>query len=88
MDSEASPHYMRVALCIANSIVKGNHIVGEKLFGQSTLSTEYGVSPETIRRAMCLLADMKIVESKKHSGTFVLSVDNAARFIDEYRKKQ
>ena len=88
MDSEASPNYLRIAINIAKQIVKGNYLVGEKLFGQSTLSTEYAVSPETVRRAMCLLADMKIVESKKHSGTVVISVDNAARFLAEHREKE
>ena len=88
MNDEASPNYMRIAINIASQIVKGNYLVGEKLFGQSTLSTEYAVSPETVRRAMCLLSDMKIVESKKHSGTVVISVDNAARFLEEHREKE
>ena len=88
MESEATPNYTRIAVKIASQIVNGNYSVGEKLFGQSTLSTEYAVSPGTVRRAICLLSDMKVVESKKHIGTVIISVDNAARFLEEYQEKR
>ena len=40
-------------------------------------------SPETARRAVCLLADMGIVEAEKGSGVEILSVEAAARYLQE-----
>lgn len=54
---------------------------GEKLSGRSKLSPEYNVSPETVRRALRLLADMKVVEVKEQSGVYILSADNARRYL-------
>lgn len=66
--------------CIASGQLKE----GEKLSGRSKLSPEYNVSPETIRRTLRLLADMKVVEVKEQSGVYVLSADNARRYLHNF----
>ena len=48
------------------------------------MASEYNVSPETIRRALRLLADMKVVEVKEQSGVYVLSADNARRYLHNF----
>ena len=48
------------------------------------LASEYGVSPETIRKALRLLADMKVVDVKPQSGAVVLSADSARRYIENF----
>ena len=49
------------------------------------MASEYGVSPETIRRALRLLSDMKVVEVKPQSGVCVLSADSARRYIENFK---
>lgn len=67
MENESLTHYMRVAVSLAERIAAGELREGEKLSGRSKLSPEYNVSPETVRRALRLLADMKVVEVKEQS---------------------
>lgn len=50
------------------------------------MASQYGVSPETIRRALRLLADMKVVAVKPQSGAEVLSADNARRYIGNFEE--
>ena len=50
------------------------------------MASEYNVSPETIRRALRLLADMKVVEVKPQSGAVVLSADSARRYIENFEE--
>ncbi|MCK9443748.1 MAG: GntR family transcriptional regulator [Tissierellaceae bacterium] len=79
------PRYQKIALDIANAIYKGDIKEGERLHGRSTLAGRYGVSPETIRRAIKLLEDVKVVQSTKGSGINVLSKDNAFDYINKFR---
>ena len=50
------PRYLTIAVDIATRIASGSILEGEKP-GRSILSTEYNVSPETIRRSAALLSD-------------------------------
>lgn len=88
MEKEELPQYCRVAFHLASRIAQGDIPVGQRLSGRSKLSSEYGVSPETVRRAMKLLADMKVVEIKEQSGILVLSADNARRYCQENEIKE
>lgn len=81
------PIYARIALDIATRIARGILKEQTKIYGRSVMSSEYGVSPETIRRAMKLLADMEIVEIKQNSGTVVLSVEKAQKYVDLFGEK-
>ena len=81
MENESLTHYMRVAVSLAERIAAGELREGEKLSGRSKLSPEYNVSPETVRRALRLLTDMKVVEVKEQSGVYILSADNARRYL-------
>lgn len=84
MDDAAHPQYLRIALDIASQIADGDLAEGQKISGRSLLASEYGVSPETIRRALKLLADMKAVEVKDKSGVVILSADNAKRYLQRH----
>lgn len=79
-----SPHYLKIAIDIAERIAGGDMAVGQRVYGRSLLASEYGVSPETIRRALKLLSDMKIVEIKDKSGVIILSADNAKRYLKNF----
>lgn len=79
MSTENFPQYLRIAYFLASRIAEGDFPIGKRLSGRSKLSSEYQVSPETMRRALQILSDMKVVEVKGQSGVYVLSTDNAKR---------
>ena len=76
--------YLQIALDLAQRIAKGELPEGSRIYGRSVMASEYNVSPETIRRALRLLADMKVVEVKPQSGAIVLSADSARRYIENF----
>ena len=84
MDNEGLTQYTRIAISLAERIASGQLKEADKLSGRSKLSPEYNVSPETIRRTLRLLADMKVVEVKEQSGVYVLSADNARRYLHNF----
>jgi K+/H+ antiporter YhaU regulatory subunit KhtT len=77
--------YLKIALDIAARIVSGDIAEGEKLKGRSILSTEYGVSSETIRRSMSLLSDKGVVRINAGSGIVVLSKNKAVEFVKSFK---
>ena len=85
MDSvSVSPQYLRIAVDLAARIASGELQEGQRVFGRSVMASEYNVSPETIRRALRLLADMKVVEIRPQSGTVILSADSARRYVSSF----
>lgn len=85
--SITKPIYQQISIDLANRIVNGEFVVGTKIHGRSTLAGRYNVSPETIRRAVILLEDMKIVEVAQGSGITVKSKDEAIKFIERFKSK-
>lgn len=85
MDNRITPPvYSQIALDIALRITRGELKENTKVHGRSVMASQYGVSPETIRRAMKLLEDMQVVEVKQHSGAIILSADNAANYVEKF----
>ena len=78
--------YLQIALDLASRIASGELPEGTRIYGRSVMASEYSVSPETIRRALRLLADMKVVEVKPQSGAVVLSANNARRYIETFEE--
>ena len=83
-----APIYAQIALDIAKRIAQGSLKENAKIYGRSIMSSEYGVSPETIRRSMHLLSDMGIVEIKHNSGAIVRSAEKARRYIERFGDHQ
>lgn len=79
------PVYQKIAIDIASRIADGEFLVGEKIHGRSTLAGKYNVSPETIRRAVFLLQDTKIVSVSQGSGIVVESAEKARAFISRFQ---
>lgn len=84
----ATPVYLRIALDIASRIARGEFKENSKIYGRSIMSSEYGVSPETIRRSLKLLSDMNVVEVKQSSGAIVLSRKNAQEYINRFKGRE
>lgn len=83
----ATSRYEKIALDIAYSIWKEEYKVGDIIKGRSTLSGKYGVSSETIRRAVKLLEDAEAVTVEERVGVVVASKEKAIQFIDTYREQ-
>ena len=83
--SATPPIYSQVAFDIASKIVSGEIKVGERFTGRSLMGSQYGVSAETIRRAMRLLGDMGIVSTQNNVGSTVLSQKRAVEYVDQYQ---
>ncbi len=79
-----SPRYEEIAFDIATMIMNGELEEGDRISGRSTLASKYGVSPETIRRAVILLKDLGVVDSAPKSGIKVLSARKAIEYINQY----
>lgn len=82
------PRYLKIAVDISARIVSGDLLEGDKLKGRSVLSTEYSVSPETIRRAMSILSDKKVVDVVAGSGITVLSKAKAIQFLNNFKEDE
>lgn len=76
--------YQQIAVGVARRIVSGEYEVGERIKSRSTLASMFGVSPETTRKALNILADLHIVSVKHGSGAIVLSKEKAHDFIDNF----
>lgn len=82
------PLYDRIALDIAMRIAIGELKENSKIYGRSVMSSEYGVSPETIRRALKQLADKGIIEIKQNSGVIVISQQKANEYILQFKENE
>ncbi|HCC00014.1 MAG TPA: GntR family transcriptional regulator [Ruminococcaceae bacterium] len=80
-----TPRYLKIAVDLATRIASGEITEGERLKGRSILSTEYHVSPETIRRAMSILSDKQVVEVYLGSGIVVSSRAKAIQFVNSFK---
>ncbi len=85
--SVSPPIYAQIALDVATRIARGELKENTKVYGRSLMSSEYGVSPETIRRALKLLADMEIVDIKHNSGVVILSREKAQKYVKKSNAK-
>ena len=83
-----APVYQQIAADIASKIVSGHYRPNEKIYARSSLASQYGVSSETARRAICVLSDMDIVDTAKGSGVLIKSRENAARFVKQFENIQ
>ena len=64
-----TPRYLKIAQDICGKIMNGEYPEGTLLKGRSILGAAYGVSPETVRKALNLLEKEKVVSSKRGYST-------------------
>ena len=79
-----NPVYQQIAVDIASKVVNGKYPVGEKIKGRSTMASFYNVSPETIRKAICILEDVGIVAIYPGGGVEIISAEAAKDFLEKY----
>lgn len=81
MQTIREPRYRKIAYQMAQKIADNEYTVGSKLHARSTLSAAFGVSSETARKAVSVLADLQIVKPIHGSGVEVLSREKAKAFF-------
>lgn len=82
------PKYQQIAMDIATKIAREEYIEGEKIYGRSSIASQYSVSPETARKAFCILTDYDIVTPERGSGMIIKSHKNALEFLSKFVKKK
>ena len=82
------PVYSKVAFDIATRIATREIEENTKFTGRSLMSTQYGVSQETIRRAFKLLDDVGIVSVRQNVGAIVLSKKKASEYIEKFKTER
>ncbi len=80
----SAPVYQQIAADIAAKIVEKRYVEGEKIYARSYIASQYGVSSETARRAICILSDLEIVEVTKGSGVLIKSHAKAVDFVRSF----
>lgn len=82
--------HVRIALNIANKIVKGEFKERDRLPSINTLANEYEVSLDKIRRSIKLLSDVGVLSTREGYGSVVLSEAKAREYLKaiELREEQ
>jgi K+/H+ antiporter YhaU regulatory subunit KhtT len=88
MSKISKARYITIATDIASKIVSGEYQEKEKIRGRSTLASQYSVSTETIRRALRLLEEMKVIEVSTGWGIVIGSKVNAETFVEKFRERE
>ncbi|MBE3580828.1 MAG: GntR family transcriptional regulator [Thermoanaerobacteraceae bacterium] len=65
---------------------QGTYREGQKISGRSVLAGQYGVSPETVRKAQALLQARNVVEVVPGSGVIVLSRQAPKEFAGDFQE--
>jgi len=71
-----------IALDLAERIVNGELAVGGKISGRTLLASHYGVSAETIRKAVAILRSANVVSVSQGKEALILSVEQAEEFVN------
>lgn len=79
--------YVKIAHDITEKIISGEFPEGTILKGRSLLASIYNVSPETIRKAIQILAQEKILYVKHGVGVFVDSINRARKYQETWEAK-
>jgi K+/H+ antiporter YhaU regulatory subunit KhtT len=79
--------YEEIAQDVAQRIADGDLAEGSRVLGRSALAGQYQVSPETIRRAVAILAERSIVQSVAGSGIRVLSRYAAMEYLNSQQTR-
>ena len=79
------PIYSQVAYDIAVKIASGEIKEAARFSGRSLMGSQYGVSSETIRRAIRLLCDVGIVSVQQNVGAVALSQQKSMEYVEQYK---
>lgn len=79
--------YETIAVSIASLIHRQEVDIGDKLEPMVKLGKRYGVSRETVRNGLKLLADDGVISLQHGRGAIVLSKECAGAFLDDFQQQ-
>ncbi|MBP2658690.1 MAG: TrkA-C domain protein [Firmicutes bacterium] len=77
-----------IAVDLAERIANGEFVIGEKISGRTLLASHYGVSSETIRKAVAFLRAANIVSVSQGKEVLILSTEQAKEFVNHQADMQ
>jgi GntR family transcriptional regulator len=81
--SYRTPRYLALAATIRNEISSGHYRVGDRIPSEPDLCRQTGLSRSTVRNALKLLSDEKLLRRIRGSGTFVADGHNSTTSMAE-----
>jgi GntR family transcriptional regulator len=72
--NDMRPLYDRIASALRGEILSGRIQPGDRLPPIAALAATYSVAPVTVRQALKVLSDAKLVQSRRGSGTYAMAV--------------
>lgn len=95
----SSPHpvYLQIADDLWEQIEQGRYEPGEQLPARKQMAADYGVAPETLKKALDELRSKGVLETRSTRGTFVLKkpakreplpdLHDQAKLLEELRQR-
>ncbi|WIW71272.1 TrkA C-terminal domain-containing protein [Anaerosinus gibii] len=80
------PIYQSIAIDIARRIVNKEFSIGDKISGRTLLSAHYGVSSETIRKAIAILKEVNVLSVSQGKEVEVISQKQAFLFLTNQKE--
>lgn len=77
-DERHAPLYENVARELKQAMIRGEYPVGSRLPTEGQLCESMGVSRYTLREAMRLLRQERLIETRRKAGTFVMAPQSSA----------
>lgn len=78
--------YRLIAIDLAKRIMNHEIPSGAKLSGRTMLASQYGVSPETIRKAMSILKEANVIAVSQGKEITVISAIQAGHFVEHTKE--
>jgi GntR family transcriptional regulator len=75
------PRYRELADGLIEGIRTGHYVVGEVLPGEIELTESYGVSRHTVREALRVLEDLRLIDRRQGIGTVVRSNQTTSGYV-------
>lgn len=79
--------YEEIAFDLAQRVVRGELVEGDRVLGRSSLAGTYQVSPETIRRAVAILHERGVLQVQAGSGIRIYSRSAATAYLESLQAR-
>lgn len=85
MPDDHRPRYAQLSDILRDRIARGAHPVGSFLPTESDLCAEFGVSRHTVREALRLLTEARLIQRRQGSGSQVIATEAQQGYVHAMR---
>lgn len=85
MPDDARPRYAQLSDILRARIAQGQHPIGSFLPTESDLCAEFGVSRHTVREALRLLTEARLIQRRQGSGSQVIATEAHDGYVHAMR---